>query len=91
MATPVLTPLAAETLAALRSLMRCYEQHPCQGFTTDDIKFRMGRPFIDLTDAIDELERTKQIRFTGFDDTCAVSACSCYVPLGDSSLPPKRE
>lgn len=67
-------------LDALKKLMVGYEQHPSGGFTTDDMKWRMGKIFVDHRDAIDELEAARLIRFTGFDDNCAESACSCYVP-----------
>lgn len=75
-----LSPAASGVLATLRKLMADYRQHDCGGFTSDDVKWRMGRPFADIADAISELEDAGAIRCVGTDETCDESACACYVP-----------
>lgn len=84
-----LSPAANEVLAALRKLMACYRQHDCGGFTTDDVKWRMGRPFADIADAINELEDAGSIRCVGNDNACDESACACYVPSPNAASEPR--
>ncbi len=74
------SPAALDVLATLSKLMADYRQHDCGGFTTDDVKWRLGRPFADIADAINELEDAGAIRCVGSDDACDESACACYVP-----------
>lgn len=73
-----LNQLAANMLAALESLSRGYEPHPCGGFTTDDMQWRMGTAFIgqaELNEAIDELQAAGLVRYAGFDDKDAIGHC----------------
>jgi hypothetical protein len=73
-----LSPFADKMLKALRKLHTECVQHPCGGFTTDDLQWRMGIAFTsdeDLHAAIEELEAAKLIRFAGFDDEDAIGVC----------------
>lgn len=70
--------LATKMLAALRSLSVGYMPHPCGGFTTDDIEWRMGTAFTGeeaLNAALDELQAAKLIRYAGYDEEDAIGHC----------------
>lgn len=73
-----LSPFAARMLSALQRLTKEREPHPCGGFNTDDMQWRMGLAFTGdeiLHEALDELEKGKFIRFTGFDEESAIECC----------------
>lgn len=75
---PPLSPFAEKMLKALRLLTKEREQHPCGGFTTDDIQWRLGTAFTPqetLDSALEELELHRLIRFAGFDDDDAIGTC----------------
>lgn len=74
----ILTPLASDLLRALKLLEAGYQAHPCGGFTTDDMQWRLGIAFTlesDLTAAIEELEEQKLIRYAGFDESDGIGHC----------------
>lgn len=85
-----ISPRAAEVLAALQRLTRERVPHDCGGFNTDDMKWQMGQPFIDLDEAIDELTEAKLIRYSGFDEECARGTESCFVPLCTGHVKPRQ-
>lgn len=75
---PPLSPFSEKMLKALRLLTKEREQHPCGGFTTDDIQWRLGTAFTPqetLYSALEELELHRLIRFAGFDDEDAIGTC----------------
>lgn len=75
---PSLAPFAERMLAALRLLTKESSAHPCGGFTTDDMQWRMGVAFTDsetLWGALDELERSGLILFAGEDETYENGVC----------------
>lgn len=77
-----LSPFALQMLEALRGLVQKNEPHPCGGFTTDDIEWRMGTAFTPqekLDSAIDELTRAGHIRYAGMDEADAIG--HCYEPI----------
>lgn len=78
-----LTPFADKMLTALQRLSKEREPHPCGGYTTDDMQWRMGVAFTaqeTLTDALDELEQARLIRMAGFDDEDAIGTCYELIP-----------
>ena len=73
-----LTPFAAKMLAALHHLTTECEPHPCGGFTTDDMQWRMGTAFTPdetLWATLDELTAARLIRHCGNDDDDAIGSC----------------
>jgi hypothetical protein len=65
-------------LVALRRLSQECVPHPCGGFTTDDMEWRMGTAFTGeeaLNAALDELQAAKLIRYAGFDEKDAIGHC----------------
>lgn len=75
---PPLSPFAERMLKALRLLTKENEPHPCGGFTTDDMQWRMGTAFTSdeqLHETLEELETARKIRFCGFDDDDAIGTC----------------
>ena len=84
-ASPALAPpgcsgnaLAEKLLKALRHLTKECVPHPCGGFTTDDMEWRMGTAFTGeeaLNAALDELQAAKLIRYAGYDDEDAIGHC----------------
>lgn len=69
-------------LAALRGLTKECEPHPCGGFTTDDMQWRMGTAFTDeqvLLSAIDELAEARLIRYAGYDEDDAIGHCYALI------------
>jgi len=70
--------LASKLLNALRKLTKECVPHPWGGFTTDDMKWRIGTAFTGeeaLTAALDELQAAKLIRYAGYDDEDAIGHC----------------
>ena len=77
-------------LAALKRLTKQCEPHPCGGFTTDDMQWRMGTAFTPdetLWATLDELTAAHLIRYCGNDDDDAIG--SCYELLPNSMFGPK--
>lgn len=73
-----LSAFAADMLLALRRLAKENEPHPCGGFTTDDMQWKMGMAFTSSTrlhDTLDELEKTGLIRYAGDADDDACGGC----------------
>jgi hypothetical protein len=73
-----LSPFAARMLGALQSLTAKNEPHPCGGFTTDDMQWKMGVAFTgweELTAAIDELTAAGLIQYAGDDENDAIGDC----------------
>lgn len=69
---------AARMLNALQRLTAECEPHPCGGFTTDDMQWRMGTAFTPdstLYAALDELQEARLIRLTGYDEEDAIGTC----------------
>ena len=78
MSTTTRAPLADRLLGALQQLTAECEPHPCGGFTTDDMEWRMGTAFTGetaLRDALDQLEAAQLIRYAGHDDADAIGHC----------------
>ena len=78
-----LSPFAAKMLTALQRLTKGCEPHPCGGFTTDDMQWRMGTAFTPdatLWEALDELTAARLIRYCGEDDDDAIGACYELLP-----------
>ena len=78
-----LTPFAAKMICALRSLTKECEPHPCGGFTTDDMQWRMGTAFTPdetLWETLDGLTTARLIRHCGDDDEDAIGACYELLP-----------
>lgn len=70
--------LASKLLKALQTLTKECVPHPCGGFTTDDMEWRMGTAFTGqqaLNDALDELQEAKLIRYAGYDEDDAIGHC----------------
>lgn len=75
---PPLSELAAKMFRALQQLTKEREAHPCGGFTTDDMQWRMGTAFTPaetLHEALDELETAGLIRCAGEDENDAIGIC----------------
>ncbi len=75
---PPLSPFAQKMLNALQRLTKGSEAHPCGGFTTDDMQWRMGTAFTPqevLDAALEELVIARQIRYAGHDDEDAIGSC----------------
>jgi len=75
--------LATKLLNALCLLTKECVPHPCGGFTTDDMEWRMGTAFTGeaaLTAALDELQAAKLIRYAGYDDEDAIGHCYAIAP-----------
>lgn len=73
-----MSPLASNLLSALESLSAGYQPHPCGGFTSDDMEWRMGTAFTSeeaLEEAIEQLTDGKLIRYTGYDDEDGIGHC----------------
>lgn len=73
----------ATFLVALEKLSEECVPHPCGGFTTDDVEWRLGTAFTpqaQLDAAIEELTRQGRIRFAGHDENDAVGACYELAP-----------
>lgn len=78
-----LSPFAAKMLAALQRLTKQCEPHPCGGFTTDDMEWRMGTAFTPaetLWATLDELTAARLIRHCGNDDDDAIGSCYELLP-----------
>lgn len=72
------SPLALQLIKALRQLTAESVPHPCGGFTTDDLEWRMGTAFTGekaLTAALDELQELQLIRYAGYDEDDAMHHC----------------
>jgi hypothetical protein len=70
--------LAEKMLKALRGLAKECVPHPCGGYTTDDMEWRMGTAFTGteaLTEALDELQKSNLVRYAGYDDNDAIGHC----------------
>src|SRR4051812_17924860 len=83
-----LSPLATRLLFALKSLSVGYEPHPCGGFTTDDMEWRLGTAFTGeeaLHDAMEELLKLKLIRYAGLDENDAIGNCYELVNRGEAA------
>lgn len=75
---PPLSAFAERMLKALRLLSKENEPHPCGGFTTDDMQWRMGTAFTSeklLASALEELETARLIRYAGYDEEDAIGTC----------------
>lgn len=73
-----LSPFAARMLGALQSLTAKNEPHPCGGFTTDDMQWKMGVAFTGgelLTAALEELIAAGLIQYAGDDEEDAIGVC----------------
>lgn len=73
-----LSLFADKMLVALKRLTSECEAHPCGGFTTDDMQWRMGLAFTPeetLWAALDELTEARLIRYCGDDDKDAIGTC----------------
>lgn len=73
-----MSKLAERLLYALKSLSCGYMPHPCGGFTTDDMEWRLGTAFTGeeaLSDALGELTELKLIRYAGFDEEDGIGHC----------------
>jgi hypothetical protein len=78
-----LSPFAAKMITALQRLTKECAPHPCGGFTTDDMQWRMGTAFTPdetLWEALDELTAGRLIRHCGDDDDDAIGACYELLP-----------
>lgn len=76
--TVVLSPMATKLLLALRKLEQGYRPHPCGGFTTDDMEWRLGIAFSlqeELDAALEELQARKLIRYAGYDEEDGIGHC----------------
>lgn len=72
---------AKEMFKALRALESERVPHPCGGYTTDDIQWRLGVAFTperEMADAIEELSQAGLIRYAGYDEDDAIG--HCYAP-----------
>lgn len=72
------TDFASRMLEALRKLEKECHQHPCGGFTTDDMEWMMGVAFTGdelLYSALAELQAQKLVRYAGFDEEDAIGHC----------------
>lgn len=70
--------LASKLLNALQKLSKECVPHPCGGFTTDDMEWRMGTAFTGqeaLNAALDELQEARLIRYAGYDEEDAIGHC----------------
>jgi hypothetical protein len=70
--------LASKLLKALQQLTNECMPHPCGGFTTDDMEWRMGTAFTGeeaLNTALDELQEMQLIRYAGYDEDDAIGHC----------------
>lgn len=70
--------LSERLLFAMKSLSVGYMPHPCGGFTTDDMEWRLGVAFTpeeSLHEAIEELTEAKLIRYAGFDEEDGIGHC----------------
>ena len=86
-----LSPFAAKMLAALQRLTKQCEPHPCGGFTTDDMQWRMGTAFTPdetLWATLDELMAARLIRYCGNDDDDAIGTCYELLPNVQAMYPP---
>lgn len=84
--------LPARLLNALRQLTEECVPHPCDGFTTDDMEWRMGTAFTGdeaLNAALDELQRDGLIRYAGYDEDDAIG--HCYALTTDFSNRPAAD
>lgn len=75
--------LASKLLNALQKLSKECMPHPCGGFTTDDMEWRMGTAFTGeeaLNAALDELQEARLIRYAGYDEDDAIGHCYAIVP-----------
>lgn len=75
--------LASKLLNALQKLTKECEPHPCGGFTTDDMEWRMGTAFTgeeSLNTALDELQESRLIRYAGYDEDDAIGHCYAIAP-----------
>jgi hypothetical protein len=78
-----LSPFAARMLTALQKLTKECEPHPCGGFTSDDMQWRMGTAFTPdktLWETLDELTTARLIRHCGDDDEDAIGTCYELLP-----------
>ncbi len=76
--TEVFSPFAEKLLKAFQRLTKECVPHPCGGFNTDDLEWRMGIAFTpeeDMGEAMDELLKARIIRFAGFDENSAIESC----------------
>lgn len=74
----ICSALASKLLNALQKLTKECVPHPCGGFTTDDMEWRMGTAFTGeqaLTEALEELQAAKLIRYAGYDEDDAIGHC----------------
>jgi hypothetical protein len=86
---PSLSPFAGRMLSAIVRLMKENEPHPCGGFTTDDMQWRMGTAFTPqeaLDEAIEELAKAKLIRFSGCDEEYEIGVCYELAVTGKRTL-----
>ncbi|MGZ5527816.1 MAG: hypothetical protein ACXWJB_04010 [Limisphaerales bacterium] len=80
--------LAEKIVRALSSLAIECKPHSCGGFTLDDIRWRMGTPFISdesLYESMDEVLEARLIRYVGYDDEAAEGCCYEFVKIGGAS------
>lgn len=65
-------------LGAFMKLAEENQPHPCGGFTTDDVQWRLGIAFTpreELHAALDELQAAQFIRHAGEDEADAIGLC----------------
>ncbi len=75
--------LAERLLRSLQLLTRERQPHPCGGFTTDDMQWRLGvafTPEAELHEALDELVDAGLIRWAGDDEQDAIGVCYELMP-----------
>ena len=71
-------PFTQRMLKALERLTKERQQHPCGGFTTEDMEWQMGVAFTSneqLYEAIEELTQAKLIQYAGYDEEDAIGHC----------------
>lgn len=83
MINATLSPLPEKMLGALQALNNECVPHPCGGFTTDDMEWRMGTAFTGeraLSDALEELRAAGLVHYAGFDENDAIGHCYALHP-----------